>query len=281
MHNKSSKNGSERFWPTAQARDYRSVTGREHLQRENAMQNLNVAAVYSQRSTPTSSPSTEPTTPGLTCSQVDFLANLSVSPGSEEARQMTVRSSQNCIALLKSQSPLGSCLKMLLGSSRWNSTITFLTWKASATKSGRVLFCLRPQSAHPTAGTECGSSGEGLWRTPTTADHKNMDYANQVYLCDQVKMWPTPTSRDHKDGTAQSCANVEENGLLGRVVHSVPGPPNPTGSLNPQFVEWLMGYPIGHTACADWATPSSRKSLKKSSETSSIDSQTPFANIQK
>lgn len=33
-------------WPTAQARDYRTVTGREHLQRDNAMQNLNVAACH-------------------------------------------------------------------------------------------------------------------------------------------------------------------------------------------------------------------------------------------
>ena len=35
-------------WPTPAARDYRSVTGREHLQRDNCMQNLNVAAVYHQ-----------------------------------------------------------------------------------------------------------------------------------------------------------------------------------------------------------------------------------------
>ena len=40
-------------WPTAQARDYRSVTGREHEQRDNAMQNLNVAVVYNQKNWPT------------------------------------------------------------------------------------------------------------------------------------------------------------------------------------------------------------------------------------
>ena len=40
-------------WPTPQARDYRSVTGREHLQRDNHMQNLNVAATYSTWPTPT------------------------------------------------------------------------------------------------------------------------------------------------------------------------------------------------------------------------------------
>lgn len=39
-----STNGKSHAWPTAQARDYRTVTGREQDQRDNAMQNLNVAA---------------------------------------------------------------------------------------------------------------------------------------------------------------------------------------------------------------------------------------------
>jgi hypothetical protein len=37
-----------------------------------------------------------------------------------------------------------------------------------------------------------------------------------------------------------------------------------TGQLNPAWVEWLMGYPIGWTDLKDWATPSSRKSHTKS-----------------
>src|SRR4030095_3125176 len=43
-----------------------------------------------------------------TCSQADFLANLSALPGSDEARQMTVRSGLRCSALLKKQDLLGS-----------------------------------------------------------------------------------------------------------------------------------------------------------------------------
>jgi hypothetical protein len=68
------------------------------------------------------------------------------------------------------------------------------------------------------------------------------------------EMWPTPTSRDHKD--TGDCKNVPVNALLGRAV----GPTKQIGSLNPAWVEWLMGYPIGHTVCEDWATQSSRKS---------------------
>ena len=36
------------------------------------------------------------------------------------------------------------------------------------------------------------------------------------------------------------------------------------GKLNPSWVEWLMGYPIGFTACAASGIASSRKSLKPS-----------------
>jgi hypothetical protein len=36
------------------------------------------------------------------------------------------------------------------------------------------------------------------------------------------------------------------------------------GSLNPTWVEWLMGFPLGWTDCEHLATPSFRKSLKSS-----------------
>jgi DNA (cytosine-5)-methyltransferase 1 len=111
-----------------------------------------------------------------------------------------------------------------------------------------------------------------------------------------LEMRPTATSRDHKDGTAKSCENVPVNGLLGREVHLYPTPTSPGshqvgtigewggsgnplrtpetmtlagGSLNPQWVEWLMGYPVGWTDLKDSATPSSPKSPKSSDGQSS------------
>jgi len=78
-------------------------------------------------------------------------------------------------------------------------------------------------------------------------------------LADKVKMWPTPTSHLAKETNAPSEANRNEPTL----VSVVSGGTKANGSLNPAWVEWLMGYPIGHTACADWATPSSRKSPTK------------------
>ncbi len=51
-------------------------------------------------------------------------------------------------------------------------------------------------------------------------------------------------ARDHKDGDAT--ADVPTNGHLGRAA-----PRDPTshpGQLNPDWVEMLMGFPIGWTA---------------------------------
>jgi len=39
-----------------------------------------------------------------------------------------------------------------------------------------------------------------------------------------------------------------------------------TGQLNPAWVEWLMGYPMGWTELKDLEMPSSRKSHTKSSK---------------
>ena len=130
-----------------------------------------------------------------------------------------------------------------------------------------------------------------LWPTPTRQDACGRDRHNQrnggviLSLLGEARKWPTPTTRDYKDGSAQSCKNVPVNGLLGRAVHwptpraqSARGSgPSRTGhktdlqtqaggSLNPTWVEWLMGFPLGWTALAPSATPSSRKSRKSSDE---------------
>jgi hypothetical protein len=50
----------------------------------------------------------------------------------------------------------------------------------------------------------------------------------------------------------------------------IPADPNgeAIGSMNPQWGEWLMGFPIGWTDCTPSATPSSRKSRNSSAEQS-------------
>jgi hypothetical protein len=80
-------------------------------------------------------------------------------------------------------------------------------------------------------------------------------------------MWPTPTSRDWKDVTDPRTWNCTEDrdrfDQLGRAVFK-DGTATGGGALNPTWVEWLMGFPLGWTALDASETPSSRKSSKSS-----------------
>ena len=67
----------------------------------------------------------------------------------------------------------------------------------------------------------------------------------------------TPTARDHKDG-ATTLANTPVNGLLGRQVlkTGMAGGDSSAArrTLNPLFVETLMGWPTGWTGFGSAAT---------------------------
>ncbi len=64
-------------------------------------------------------------------------------------------------------------------------------------------------------------------------------------LAGYVKYWPTPTAHDAKDtGTAPSEGNMNTPNLAFQA----------GGKLNPNWVEWLMGFPIGFTASKDSVT---------------------------
>lgn len=102
----------------------------------------------------------------LTSSAEDSRASLFPLPGSERARAMTVSSGLRCSKLSRLSGPLGCLEKMCLASSRWASTVCFLTWKDSATPSGRLLFQLVPWTPR-TGETDCG-----LLPTPTASDFR-------------------------------------------------------------------------------------------------------------
>jgi hypothetical protein len=86
-----------------------------------------------------------------------------------------------------------------------------------------------------------------------------------------VAMWPTPTSRDWKDVTDPRTWNCTEDrdrfDQLGRAVFK-DGAATGGGALNPTWVEWLMGFPLGWTVCDASVTRSSRKSSRSSGEQS-------------
>lgn len=86
-----------------------------------------------------------------------------------------------------------------------------------------------------------------------------------------VKLWPTPTAStggpepEGKTGRklatmAKLYPTMDVGAAKGRGEKSAEQRSRLGGSLNPTWVEWLMGYPAGWTDCEDSETPSSRKS---------------------
>lgn len=102
------------------------------------------------------------------------------------------------------------------------------------------------KAPYPTpAATAYGSSGNGTGNNKTSRGRPSLE------TMAKEDRWPTPTQRDYKDGC--SVENVPVNALLGRAVE----PTKTKGSLNPAFVEYLMGYPSEWTASKPLATASS------------------------
>lgn len=164
----------------------------------------------------------------LTLFAVDTLASLSHKPESDLAIKMTDISGRKCLQLSKRSDPLGSVEKMLMDTSLWVSTRCYLTWKPQTTPQGRLLFRLSPQTRHTDA------TGCGLLHTPTAT-------ANQMTPHELKKgsgWWPTPAAAD---------ANGNHGGNQGWSLRTETWQKGVSGSLNPQWVEWLMGYPVGYT----------------------------------
>lgn len=115
---------------------------------------------------------------------------------------------------------------------------------------------------------------EKKWPTPLASDHLANDSETleawgkraakakkegvnlHFALRHAVQKWPTPAARDYKDaGQNTNYEKVKEKGKLAGAAG---------GALNPAWVEWLMGFPVGWTDCEPSGTPSSPRSRKKS-----------------
>lgn len=111
-----------------------------------------------------------------------------------------------------------------------------------------------PMLEHHINESECLS-----WRTPNKNDGDRGPKTKDLYerciktgqsmitLVDQVKNWPTPRAREGNSGS-YGCASIERNAeknyLDGVVIKTEEKP----GNLNADWIELLMGLPIGWTA---------------------------------
>jgi len=81
----------------------------------------------------------------------------------------------------------------------------------------------------------------------------------------RYNLWPTPTARDFwAPGTPERLSRARRKSSRGQALTEEAG-----GLLNPTWVEWLMGFPIGWTDCVASATRSSRRSRNGSRGASS------------
>jgi hypothetical protein len=110
-----------------------------------------------------------------------------------------------------------------------------------------------------------------MWPTPK-ASPSGPDYARAsregsggddlATAVARAEMFPTPMARDWKDcgeGTSYERTRPGGDSL----------PQRTGGPLNPTWVEWLMGFPLGWTDSADSATPSSPNAPSGSAAASS------------
>ena len=178
----------------------------------------------------------------------DSHANLSVLPDSDEARRMTVQSGRKCSALLRNAAPDGLLVRTLLASSIWRSTMCLFRWRVKATKRGRLYFQLVPSvrgtsaSAFsssrmmptPNAAIASGGGSAAEAARALTNEKRKSGASISLRLSDYAKLFPTPA------------AQMERGSLIGELMRQ-----GASGSLNPQWVEWLMGYPEDWTYARD------------------------------
>ena len=89
-------------------------------------------------------------------------------------------------------------------------------------------------------------------------------------MANRGEFWATPTAREYKENgldltKTRKDGKKRDDGLTRQV--SLKQGLNRGGRLNPEWVEWLMGWPIGWTACEPAETESSLNKQKRPSDT--------------
>ena len=200
----------------------------------------------------------------LTLFAGDTHASPLVLPGSAKARQMTVTSGRKCIGSWMSSCPLGSLEKTLLVTSAWASTMCFLTWKPLTTPQGRLLFRLVPSTP------DIDVIDAGLWPTPHgfSQDGKSNGPSGNELGRAVNQSFPTPTSSEGTGAQPNTgrtggrslreaimYPTMDAGAAKGRGQKSADNRHRLGGSLNPTWVEWLMGFPTGWTDLKHSETP--------------------------
>lgn len=195
-------------------------------------------------------------------SQAASRASRSAPPGSEEALLMTVISGLRCLESSKSSAPLGCLERMLLVSSIWGSTRRYLTWNEKDTPQKRLYYRLVASARGMNAQERL--SWALMFPTPLASDTgKDAKYLN-VYLSENgvfrkvnpngtkwslplsaAVYYLTPMASDGYRSTLrpESMMKSKPNSNLATQMIHLERPQDHDAALNPDWVEWLMGFP--------------------------------------
>lgn len=195
------------------------------------------------------------------CGPAGSPASPSASPACRPEPPTTVTSGRTCSALLPPGDPLGSLVKTLLESSVWHSTECALTWKPSATPSGRLVFRLVPSTARRNA-NGCGSL-PATWPTPKASDGRHGGPAGRhgtgaaPLPALAHALWSTPTA---SDGAGRTVSYAQGGTPLSAQAHALWATPTVYGLHNRRSATGKAGDGLSTQvkAAALWATPLAR-----------------------
>lgn len=104
-----------------------------------------------------------------------------------------------------------------------------------------------------------------MWPTPLASDSKGSlgnfrgDGKPKTNLAKEVKVFPTPTANDYRTGYGETeAARLRMEHPRGKPLRDQV---SPGGQLNPTWVEWLMGWPLGWTDLKPLATDRCRNAM--------------------
>lgn len=194
----------------------------------------------------------------LTLFPEGFRVSPSVWPESREGKKTSGICGPKCSGLSGSCARIASSVRTYLESSalppgRWSRT-----WSRQAITPSCSILKLR-LSERGTDGQGSFSSASQMWPTPTAGQcgmtartsnrpiEKSTKLGTQVYVRSGLApMVATPLARDYRTGQRKRFGNPLRSKNLNDQIG---------GQLNPMWVEWLMGFPIGWTDLSVSETP--------------------------
>lgn len=135
---------------------------------------------------------------------------------------------------------LGShCWKTSQATFQWDSEMFKPIWPRSGMTLNGIAYQRRPSAPLTAVIAYSSSLHETTEWTPTAKANQNSPSMRGR------RLWPTPTAHLAKEGGYPAEGRRNEPSLTFQALNGQ------SGSLNPEWVEWLMGFPIGWTDLED------------------------------